>query len=220
MNCRVLAHRCAKLVCLLAAIGGSQPVPADAQQSQTPTAATTAIVKSDSATVFSEMDASSERTSGLNKGDSVYVDLRMDQGGRSWCGVRPSQQANRIGFVDCKLLQRVGNLAPLATSDTGASTSSSSRGTAAEIPLPPVRAALVLNSSGGLGDGNGPDIVVNQGSLASLNPQQVGIRLKPGELFTFPLRQPSNGQQLPLYAVAAGPGGQVTVVIFPDGDDW
>jgi hypothetical protein len=92
--------------------------------------------------------------------------------------------------------------------------------TAAEIPLPPVRAALVLNSSGGLGDGNGPDIVVNQGSLASLNPQQVGIRLKPGELFTFPLRQPSNGQQLPLYAVAAGPGGQVTVVIFPDGDDW
>ena len=135
MNCRVLAHRCAKLVCLLAAIGGSQPVPADAQQSQTPTAATTAIVKSDSATVFSEMDASSERTSGLKKGDSVYVDLRMDQGGRSWCGVRPSQQANRIGFVDCKLLQRVGNLAPLATSDTRASTSSSSRGTAAEIPL-------------------------------------------------------------------------------------
>jgi hypothetical protein len=41
----------------------------------------------------------------------------------------------------------------------------------------------------------------------------VGIRLKPGELFTFALRQPSNGQQLPLYAVAAGPGGKLTVVI-------
>jgi hypothetical protein len=87
--------------------------------------------------------------------------------------------------------------------------------TPAEIPLPSVRAALVLNSSGGLGDGDGPDIVVNQGSPASLSPQQVGIRLKPGELFTFPLRQPSNGQQLALYAVAAGPGGQATVLIFP-----
>jgi hypothetical protein len=57
--------------------------------------------------------------------------------------------------------------------------------------------------------------VVNQGSPASLYPQQVGIRLKPGELFTFPLRQRSNGQQLPLYAVATGSGGQVTLEIFP-----
>ncbi|WP_375489072.1 hypothetical protein [uncultured Mycobacterium sp.] len=83
--------------------------------------------------------------------------------------------------------------------------------TPAQIPLPPVEAVLVLNSSGGLGDTGGPDIMVNTGSPASVNPQ-VGIRLKPGELFTFPLQ--SNGQQLALYAVAAGAGGQVKVELF------
>ncbi|PYU02568.1 MAG: hypothetical protein DMG34_15955, partial [Acidobacteria bacterium] len=84
------------------------PLPALGQRSQMPTAATDATVKWDSVAVFQEMDASSEQTSALKKGSSVYVDLRIDQGGKTWCGVRPSRQANRIGFVDCKSLERVG----------------------------------------------------------------------------------------------------------------
>jgi len=135
LNFGVLVHRFAQLASLLAALGALLPFLSLAQQSQMPTAATSAIVKSDSAAVFSEMGSFSEQTASLKKGDSVYVDLRMDQGGKSWCGVRPSQQANRIGFVDCRLLQRVGNLAPLASSGGGSAGSSPSHGKAEEVPL-------------------------------------------------------------------------------------
>lgn len=78
--------------------------------------------------------------------------------------------------------------------------------TPAEITgIPSVPAALVLNSGA-------CDLVVDNGPDASLNPQS-GCRLKAGELMTFPAR---DGRSLQLYAVAAGPGGQVTEVIFPD----
>src|SRR5256885_14178074 len=76
-------------------------------------------VKWDSVAVFKEMDASSEQTHALKKGSSVYVDLRIDQGGRTWRGVRPSRQADRSGFVDCKSLERVGSAAPPETSSRG-----------------------------------------------------------------------------------------------------
>jgi len=55
-----------------------------------PTAATDATVKADTVTVFLENGCL--QRSGFpssKKGITVYVDLRMDQGGRSWCGVRP-----------------------------------------------------------------------------------------------------------------------------------
>ena len=87
--------------------------------------------------------------------------------------------------------------------------------TPTQISLPPVCAVLVLNSSGGLGDSPGPDIIVDNGADCSLDPQ-VGIRLAPGEFFTFPLRNPSNGHQLPLYAVASGPGGTVELELVTD----
>src|SRR5262245_2464906 len=99
-----------------------------------PTAATDAIVKWDTVTVFQEMNSSSEQASTLKKGNSVYVDLRMDQNGKSWCGVRPSAQANRIGFVDCKSLERVGNPRP-ALASGGGSAASPSSGAPTEIPF-------------------------------------------------------------------------------------
>jgi tetratricopeptide (TPR) repeat protein len=110
------------------------PVAVHGQSSQMPTAATDATVKWDVVTVFEEMDAASEQASTLKKGSSVYVDLRMDQGGKSWCGVRPSAQANRIGFVDCKSLERVGNSRPALASGSGSATSASS-GAPAEVPF-------------------------------------------------------------------------------------
>jgi tetratricopeptide (TPR) repeat protein len=133
LNRRIFTGSIAQFASLLAVLGTSLALPAHAQQSKTPTAATSAVVNSESVTVFSEMDASGEHASTLQKGASVYVDLRMDQGGRSWCGVRPSQQAHRIGFVDCKLLLRVGNV----PSGAGANLASpsSSRTASAEIPL-------------------------------------------------------------------------------------
>jgi hypothetical protein len=92
--------------------------------------------------------------------------------------------------------------------------------TATLIPLPNgVPAVFVLNSSGGVGDRPGaPYLVVNVGLPAALSPQQVGIRLNPGEFFTFGLLQKSNGAQLPLYAVASGPGGQVEIELIFDPD--
>jgi hypothetical protein len=80
--------------------------------------------------------------------------------------------------------------------------------TSTEIPLPPVQSVTVLNSSAGIGDAPGaPDVIVNAGAPASLSPQQVGIRLKPGELFTFPL----------LSAVASGPDAAVTLLLDAEG---
>jgi tetratricopeptide (TPR) repeat protein len=110
------------------------PATVHGQLSQMPTAATDAIVKWDTVTVFQEMDPTSEHASTLKKGNSVYVDLRMDQNGKSWCGVRPSAQANRIGFVDCKSLERVGNARPALASGGGSAVSSSSAASA-EIPF-------------------------------------------------------------------------------------
>jgi len=111
-----------------------------AQRSQLPTAATDATVKADIVNVFSEMDDSSDQVSTLKKGITVYVDLRMDQGGKSWCGIRPSAQANRIGFVDCRSLARVEGSVPSVAPGRGVASSDSARGAAAEIPL--VRPAM------------------------------------------------------------------------------
>src|SRR5712672_3718945 len=111
------------------------PASTPGQRSQIPTAATDATVKADTVTVFLEMDASSDQVSTLKKGITVYVDLRMDQGGKSWCGVRPSAQANRIGFVDCRSLQRVAGSTPAVVSGRSAADSESTHGSAADMPL-------------------------------------------------------------------------------------
>jgi hypothetical protein len=102
---------------LFALNGFCFPATTPGQHSQMPTAASDATVKTDTVTVFLEMDASSDQVSTLKKGITVYVDLRMDQGGKSWCGVRPSAQANRIGFVDCRSLERVASSTPAVVSD-------------------------------------------------------------------------------------------------------
>ncbi len=111
------------------------PFFASAQRSQQPTAATDAIVKSDTVAVYAEMDVSSDQVSTLKKGNSVYVDLRMDQGGKSWCGVRPSRDVNRLGFVDCKTLERIAGSTPPVISGAGVASVGSSRGPASEIPI-------------------------------------------------------------------------------------
>lgn len=84
----------------------------------------------------------------------------------------------------------------------------------AEIPLPPVASVLVLNSSEGIGEAkNSPNVVVDNSASCSLSPQ-VGCRLSPGETVTMPLLSTPYENQLPLYAVADGPGAQLTVVLF------
>jgi tetratricopeptide (TPR) repeat protein len=117
--------------------------PLLAQRLQLPTAATEAVVQWDVVNVFMDMDSSSQQVWTLKKGASVYVDLRMDQGGKSWCGVRSSSQANRIGFVDCKSLLRTSNVSP-GTSGASAKPSGSSSTAAADFPL--TRPATPTNS--------------------------------------------------------------------------
>jgi len=83
--------------------------------------------------------------------------------------------------------------------------------------IPPVGSIVVLNSSEGLGDSpNAPDIVVDNSPNCALTPQQIGMRLIPGQLVELPMRNPSNGAPLQLFAVATGEGGQVTIVLNPD----
>lgn len=118
------------------------PLQAAAQRPQLPTAATTAVVRADELVVFAEMDASSGKSSTLKKGASVYVDLRLDQNGKSWCGVRLSAQAARIGFVDCRALERAGSKPP---SESARKTDFASGTAPVEIPLP--RPAMPTNAA-------------------------------------------------------------------------
>jgi tetratricopeptide (TPR) repeat protein len=106
--------------------------PAIAQRRQ-PTAASTAVVRADEIAVFAEMDSSGEKNSTLKKGATVYVDLRVDQSGKSWCGVRRPAEASRIGYVDCRALERVGGAHSLGVA--GAADSLVWPSAAAEIPL-------------------------------------------------------------------------------------
>src|SRR5262245_51691292 len=109
---------------------------ASGQTQQLPTAATTASVVAETLTVFAGMDGSSEVVRSLNKGDGVYVDLRIDQGTMKWCGIRLTAQTNRLGFADCRGLVRTS--APMVTGSggaTGSVLSSGSRGAPSEIPF-------------------------------------------------------------------------------------
>src|SRR5262245_64399419 len=90
---------------------------AQGQAPQLPTAATTASVTAEALTVFAEMDRSSEAIRSLKKGDSVYVDLRIDQGSLKWCGIRLTAQTTRVGFADCKGLVRTST--PMVAGGSG-----------------------------------------------------------------------------------------------------
>lgn len=105
------------------------------QGSQLPTAATNATVNTDSLTVFTKMDASSSIVRSLAKGEAVYVDLRVDQGATLWCGVRIAEQARRLGFVDCRSLERVDAPRPVDTGKTNIKTAGKAQIAPAEIPF-------------------------------------------------------------------------------------
>ena len=112
------------------------PFSVFAQTQQLPTAATTASVTAGNLTVFAEMRRSSEVVRSLAKGDSVYVDLRIDQAGMKWCGIRLTAQSNRLGFADCKGLVRTS--APMVTGGSGSAGStfgSGARSGPIEIPF-------------------------------------------------------------------------------------
>jgi len=122
---RILAPTAAVLLCAAVANGQTQ---------QLPTAATTATVTADKVTVFAEMDRSSEAVRSLAKGDSVYVDLRIDQGGMKWCGIRLQGQPTRAGYADCRNFVRTS--VPMITGNSGAAASSGgARSVSSPLPL-------------------------------------------------------------------------------------
>jgi tetratricopeptide (TPR) repeat protein len=105
------------------------------QGPQLPTAATNATVKTDSLRVLVKMDASSGVVRSLAKGEAVYVDLRVDQGSMLWCGVRIAGQAQRLGFVDCRSLERVDAPQATNTRETGIQAAGKAQVTPGEMPL-------------------------------------------------------------------------------------
>jgi tetratricopeptide (TPR) repeat protein len=105
------------------------------QSPHLPTAATNATVKSDSLKVFAKMDASSSVVRSLAKGEAVYVDLRVDQAGMLWCGVRIAGQARRLGFADCRSLERVDPPQPTDTRESGVKVLGKPQVTPGEIPF-------------------------------------------------------------------------------------
>ena len=105
------------------------------QKSQLPTAATNATVTSDSLRVFARMDASGSVVRSLAKGETVYVDLRVDQEGTLWCGVRIAGEARRLGFVDCRSLERVDPPPTTDTQGSGVKAPGKPQVTPGEIPF-------------------------------------------------------------------------------------
>ena len=129
----LLRQQNARVPAALLVIFAIAPV-ANGQAQQLPTAATTATVTADALTVFADMNRSSEVVRSLAKGESVYVDLRVDQGGMKWCGVRLNSRSSRIGFVDCKSLLR-SSAPPEFTNSPAAGLSGPGRSAALEIPF-------------------------------------------------------------------------------------
>lgn len=109
------------------------PQIARCQSQPLPTAATTATVTAQKLDVFSDMSRSSEVARNLAKGDSVYVDLRIDQGSLKWCGIRLKKETGRIGFVDCRGLVRTS--APPTFAAGGGALSGEGRAAPVEIPF-------------------------------------------------------------------------------------
>jgi hypothetical protein len=147
---------------------------APAETQQLPTAATTATVTAGTLTVFSEMDRASEVVRSLTKGDSVYVDLRIDQGGVKWCGIRITAKTGRLGFVDCKGLVRTS--APMITGGSGAAGSalgSGARSGPIEIPFArpaaPTQSGYAVVKAQVIQDG-----VVDSGYIATVEGQARG----------------------------------------------
>ena len=159
---RITAPVATILFCATSAYGQSQ---------QLPTAATTATVISDTLTVFSEMNRSSEAVRALAKGDSVYVDLRIDQGGMKWCGVRLQGQTVRAGFVDCKSLQRSSP----PPSFSGSGSAGGSGRVAAPMEIPVARPAVPTEAGyGKIKDQVVVDGVIDSAFVATLDAQAAG----------------------------------------------
>jgi len=129
----LVKQKIARALAALLAIS-AMTLKATSQTQQLPTAATTATVSSDALSVFSDMNRSSEVVRSLSKGDSVYVDLRVDQGGMKWCGVRLQAQSSRIGFVDCKSLLR-SSAPPDFAGNSAANRNGSGHSAPSEIPF-------------------------------------------------------------------------------------
>jgi hypothetical protein len=63
---------------------------------QTPGPEANATVKVQTLNAHSEMESSSSVVHVLKRGDSVYLDLQVDQSGVSWCGVRGADEPARF----------------------------------------------------------------------------------------------------------------------------
>jgi hypothetical protein len=102
---------------------------------QTPGPAANAAVKTETLLVYSEMDSSSGTVQSLKKGDSVYLDLQVDQSGMSWCGVRLAGQTSRLGYVSCKALERIPARSPIQPGKSGVTASGPAKPATGDAPL-------------------------------------------------------------------------------------
>lgn len=99
-------------------------------------------------------------------------------------------------------------MSPAATASVGQ--------TSAEIELPAGLSAVYINNdSEGIGDLPGTaNVYVNVGAPAAISPQQIGIKLQPGQDFTFPLTDPATDAQQPIYAIADRPAAVIKMQLI------
>ena len=127
----------AGFVCAL--LGAMLALDVLAVAAQTPSFAANAIVKADALAVHKEMQSDSRIVQSLKKGDSVYVDYQFASIGTSWCGVHLAGQLARLGYVDCRGLDRESpqptKVGP-PSSPAPVAGRSGPRAARAEVPLP------------------------------------------------------------------------------------
>jgi hypothetical protein len=91
-----------------------------------------AVVKNDSAPVYSKMSTASEVVRTLKRGDAVVVEMSISGGDGEWCRIREESRTTSLGYIRCGLLEREQPTKPVTV-----------------IPQSPQRAAPAVPSTEG-----------------------------------------------------------------------
>lgn len=99
-----------------------------------------AVVTVDTLAIYPEMSPSDPAAQSLKKGDTVIIDLEFQTTER-WCSIRRPSQTSRLGYVECRGLQRITTTATNASAGAGTRSSREARlarpSSPKDISLPP-----------------------------------------------------------------------------------
>lgn len=140
-RCRTMSlpiNRTLVAICLILVSSGT--LQAQNSGANASTAAPNAVVTVDTLAIYPEMSPSDPAAQSLKKGDTVIIELEFQTTER-WCSIRRPSQTSRLGYVQCRGLERIA--APASDASAGVGTRSSTQARLSrpaspkDISLPP-----------------------------------------------------------------------------------